>query len=181
MRWQLLKIGDKFSSLQILSFPKKTKKGKISYQFAEVKCDCGVIFLACSSSLRTGITKRCINCAMKEREKNKRITPQLEQLYKQKILARCAYCKFECDLTIEEFGEIISKDCYYCGKSPVPSVKFKKRKYNNTKPFLANTVDRIDSSKGYTKSNCLPCCKTCNTMKMNLSLEEFLCKINKLK
>ena len=34
--------------------------------------------------------------------------------------------------------------------------------------------DRVDSSLGYTVSNCVPCCKYCNQAKNDRSVSEFL-------
>lgn len=34
-------------------------------------------------------------------------------------------------------------------------------------------IDRLDSYKGYTIDNCVPCCKICNKIKMDLSVDEF--------
>ena len=59
------------------------------------------------------------------------------------------------ELTKEQFETISNKNCYYCGKeSP-------------------NGIDRVDSSKGYSLSNCVPACKHCNYAKGNLSQELF--------
>lgn len=41
-------------------------------------------------------------------------------------------------------------------------------------------LDRIDSSKGYTEDNVVPCCFTCNIMKSNLSLESFYAHLEKI-
>jgi hypothetical protein len=31
----------------------------------------------------------------------------------------------------------------------------------------------VDNTKGYTKENCVPCCKICNRLKSDLTKEEF--------
>lgn len=61
------------------------------------------------------------------------------------------------ELTDSEFLELVTKSCVYCGHT---------QEYNG--------IDRIDSNKGYTVNNCVPCCGWCNTMKLDHSLEEFL-------
>ena len=38
----------------------------------------------------------------------------------------------------------------------------------------ANGLDRIDSSKGYSSENTVPCCKYCNTAKNTMSVNEFM-------
>ncbi len=54
-----------------------------------------------------------------------------------------------------EFNEISNMNCFYCGVSG------------------PNGIDRINATLGYEKSNCAPCCKHCNYVKGNLSLEDF--------
>lgn len=72
------------------------------------------------------------------------------------------------ELSDEQFKEITSQRCYYCGAEPAlvwttPSDSYKH-----------NGVDRKDSSIGYTPDNCVPCCKQCNYAKRDLSVEEFV-------
>lgn len=40
-------------------------------------------------------------------------------------------------------------------------------------PWKHNGIDRVDSSKGYTLDNCVPCCSKCNYAKHEMSVEEF--------
>jgi hypothetical protein len=58
-------------------------------------------------------------------------------------------------IAILEFKNITSKSCYYCGKEG------------------PNGIDRVDNTVGYTKENCVSCCKHCNYVKGDLSLEDF--------
>lgn len=74
-------------------------------------------------------------------------------------------------LTKFEFKELVIKPCHYCG---VPySVGLKTA-------FPHNTLDRIDSKKGYTHDNVVPCCFICNRMKWDLSKEEWLDQLRKI-
>jgi hypothetical protein len=41
-------------------------------------------------------------------------------------------------------------------------------------------IDRVDSNKGYTIDNCVPCCKTCNLAKAELSQRDFLDWVRKV-
>ena len=66
-------------------------------------------------------------------------------------------------ITIEEFKNLVSKFCIYCGES-------EKR----------IGIDRIDNSIGYTKENSAPCCALCNFMKKAMSKNEFLSHIKKI-
>lgn len=58
----------------------------------------------------------------------------------------------ESDLDLEWCKVEMRKPCTYCGLMHSSGV---------------NGLDRIDSSKGHTKENCVPCCKECNQAKMN--------------
>ena len=59
------------------------------------------------------------------------------------------------EFTLDEFSKIINKSCYYCGED-------------------GYGIDRIDSSVGYLKDNCVSCCSMCNYMKNNYTEEEFI-------
>ena len=39
---------------------------------------------------------------------------------------------------------------------------------------------RMDSKLDYTLDNCVPCCKTCNYLKKDLTFEEFKSHTNKI-
>ena len=66
-------------------------------------------------------------------------------------------------INLEEFRNIVSSACAYCGES-------EKR----------IGVDRIDNSIGYTKENSTACCKMCNYMKNKHSVTDFLSHIKKI-
>ena len=66
-------------------------------------------------------------------------------------------------LSKEEFYDLTSKPCEYCGEL---------QQYNG--------IDRIDSTKGYNKNNCVPCCEMCNKMKLDYSKENFINHIEKI-
>lgn len=71
--------------------------------------------------------------------------------------------KIEFELSVEEFDNITKQPCYYCGQ------------HSNTylnMPFCG--IDRINSNIGYVITNCVPCCETCNTMKSDRSLEDWI-------
>ena len=77
------------------------------------------------------------------------------------IKRRATKASIPFELTLADFIEIRSKNiCYYC---QIP--------LNPTAPGL----DRLDSAKGYSKDNCVPCCLRCNTIKRDyLTPEEMI-------
>jgi hypothetical protein len=72
----------------------------------------------------------------------------------------------EFNLTQEEFKEITSKVCIYCGL------------YSGIGDYCG--IDRINSDRAYVKDNIVPCCNTCNMMKGTMSKEDFIYKIKNI-
>jgi hypothetical protein len=68
----------------------------------------------------------------------------------------------EFTITREEFNEVRSKSCSYCGSTERIG------------------IDRIDNGIGYTKDNITSCCKECNLMKWKHDKTYFLQHINKI-
>jgi len=70
------------------------------------------------------------------------------------ILYRSKQRGYEVDLSEDDIVEMVQEDCYYCG-------------------LTGSGIDRVDSAKGYTKDNTVPCCRSCNTMKLDYNLDEW--------
>jgi len=75
------------------------------------------------------------------------------------------------ELSKDEFQELTSQPCHYCGAEP--ELKYHAAKGTNGH-YYGNGVDRIDNSLGYVTGNVRPCCKQCNIAKGVLSEQEFL-------
>lgn len=81
----------------------------------------------------------------------------------------------EVTLTNEQFVTLVTSNCNYCGKS----WKDETRVVNGNKVNMLS-VDRINSKLGYTFNNCVSCCKICNTIKMDLQIDQWLQHLNKI-
>lgn len=85
----------------------------------------------------------------------------------------------EFTLSYEEFQKLCHSNCYYCGAEP--EIRQQLLRYcKNSEPQPLNGVDRVDSSKGYTLNNCVPCCIKCNQMKSDLEQKDFINQISKI-
>jgi hypothetical protein len=175
--------GDRFGRLTVLGRApdEYTKSGvkKITYN---CKCDCGNEKSVSGRGLRTGDTKSC-GCLKDEVGKksgerlgntyggmNRLPDSSLRHLYS-KYKGSAKKRRKEFDVPFEEFREIVSKDCYYCGVKPLQTEGAGKSK------MLYNGVDRVDNTKGYVSGNMVPCCKHCNVMKGTMSLPTFIEKM----
>lgn len=77
----------------------------------------------------------------------------------------------EFSLDFDQFKKLLLGTCNYCGAPPSSVVKAR-GKYQND--FLYNGVDRVDNEEGYTVSNSVSCCGTCNMMKRAMPVQDFL-------
>lgn len=93
---------------------------------------------------------------------------RLQILYKYKYNAEKRGYAFS--LTNEEFFNLISENCNYCGD--IPQTRWKShRKEDNV--IIYNGIDRKNNNLGYTIENSCSCCKKCNYIKNNMGLENF--------
>ena len=172
--------GSKYGKLTVVGY-EKLKSGWA----VECTCDCGgkktVLY---PNQMRRGLVSSC-GCVWKE---SRRINcgkhkpfrlPDGEAAFNfiYRSYARNAKIRGLCfDLEPDKAKSIMEKNCCYCGDRPHEICAPKM--YNGK--FVGNGIDRADSSKGYTSENCVPCCKTCNYAKRNLSQQEFFQWIDRL-
>ena len=146
----------------------------------DVKKEAGLC-LECGCELETltrgfrNEVQRCEVCYEKQREVE-RNRPDRNRNYKEEMKANVKvhydrYLKsshkrnIQFELTIEEFSEIVSLPCNYCGT------------FNQNESI---GIDRLDSDIGYIDGNIVPCCQECNIMKHDLSIEKFKSHITKI-
>jgi len=72
------------------------------------------------------------------------------------------YKKLEFTISFEEYSNVVTKECHYCGVI-------------QEKGF--NGIDRKDQSVGYIVDNCVSCCKMCNYMKGSTCEEVFIKRV----
>lgn len=76
----------------------------------------------------------------------------------------------EFTLSLDDFEFITSSNCEYCG---LPAVRVFNDYGRFKTPYLCNGIDRVNNELGYTKENCVACCKECNFAKGRLAQSEF--------
>jgi hypothetical protein len=152
--------GDKFGKLTVVKeLPKDKNKRKI-----ECVCDCGTIVITNPWQLENKNT-HCYKCAKIPRYKG---TEHFTGEYLCRIRNRAKNHDIFFEITcndletkyLEQNGQ-----CYYTGKT------FEKKA---TKSDNDISVDRIDSSKGYTIDNIVLCLPSINFAKQSLSHDDFI-------
>lgn len=157
--------------------------------FYKCKCECGIEQLVRGCNLRSNRSKGCRKCGLertrqsllgKDKSKFDPITYTIKRIMKD-YKYRAKKKGFEFTLSLKVFTNMISKNCFYCNIEPstitnrtneAGVLQIRQERYD-AGWVRYNGIDRIDSSKGYTVENTVPCCPTCNTAKMELSMTEF--------
>lgn len=159
--------GRKFGRLSVIC--RYDVNDKLGRAFWKCQCDCGKFSTALGYNLRTGHTTSC-GCFHLEKQSTQHKRPHEVQY---KGLCRNAKTHKETNdlITYEDFLEFVKiVNCHYCGDRILWN-----RRSNKQVRSTAYNLDRKDSIKGYTKENCVVCCKRCNRAKSNLfSYEEWL-------
>lgn len=170
-------VGTETSIYKVLEFDRVEKQGNNLRRFYKVQCKkCGAISIMRKDTIQNAKGPGCRLC-----NGNNKVPTKYGPInvyynnYRTGALSR----NLEWNLSLDEFKNIINKDCCYCGQKP--EEKQSLIRYNKTgSPILVNGIDRIDSTKGYYKENCVPCCFMCNKMKSDLYYKDFLHHIKKI-
>lgn len=175
---QQLEIGSKINALTIvkclglLTYEQVTKLGKHydkKFQkrtFYKCVCVCGTVNIQPASLLQQGKPKTCGCSRFTDPE-----AAAVNRVYTQyKWGAKVRSLRFE--LSIEELKSIASKPCFYCGMKDTNESQDQRGR--NPKRWKYTGIDRFYNKFGYTKSNCVPCCITCNERKRAMDGDEFI-------
>lgn len=157
-------IGQRFDRLIITDEVSKDKWGG---RRVLCLCDCGKSFITSLGALRKSSTHSC-GCYHKDIIKSKQPWEVEYRRYKYSSDKR----SLSFDLTLDEFKEFCTKECFYCGSEPQTKTE--------VGGVLRNGIDRVDGKNGYLKSNCVTCCVICNYMKRTLNQESFYQHIAKI-
>lgn len=146
------------------------KHGRMHRRFA-CRCDCGKQVNVYQTALTEKGKSNCTICIYGNKSREEIMGRSLLRQYKNGAKKRGILFT----ISDAEFFSIIKTPCYYCGK-------FRCRRNIHTKEefYNFNGVDRIDSLKGYTAGNVVPCCTYCNQAKNSREPDEFLVWVNDL-
>jgi len=92
---------------------------------------------------------------------------------------KCKIKKIKFEIDFSDFVILTSKNCFYCDSPPSQEysshfkngVRAGKKKVNGT--YKYNGLDRIVPEEGYTLYNVRPCCRYCNSAKLDRTEEQF--------
>lgn len=162
-------IGKKFGRWTILSQNTNHGHNKAHETYWNCRCECGKEKVLAGYSITSGHSTSC-GCFLRETKSLPPGEAAFRMIHRYYVKAAKSR-KLSFLLTKEEFKELTSSPCHYCGNEP--EWKIKSIKTPNGE-YLHNGIDRLDNNKGYYKENCVPCCHACNWSKLDRSKEEFV-------
>ena len=192
-----LKIGDKYGLFTIIGTTKKitgkNAKSGIKYLYYICECECKRIKEVPKFNLINGNSYSC-GCV----GRGENTLPPGEATLNEKYVvckygAQCRDLSF--DLTKEQYVDIVTGLCFYCGECPKPYNRYLKKDGSKNAAAIKskitqhaidngwaniNTVDRINSDLGYSVENCVPSCWPCNLMKMDSVKDDFIDQVYKI-
>jgi hypothetical protein len=159
--------GNQYGKLTVIEY---AGGGKPTSALWLCQCDCGKRKVISGRSLRAGYVRSCgcLHPKPKGEAAFNYLVHHLKRRAKEKGL--------EYTLTNDQVFELTKQSCFYCGGEPHQE----KKVINGNGNFVYNGLDRIDTKRGYTIDNVVPCCGTCNHAKALLSKDEFRILIRKI-
>jgi len=181
MNKSTIKLGDIFGHLTVQESCKSEGFGRVFL----CKCQCGNVKRVLGKNLKNGGTISCGCYKRTIHSKEPGVASWTKAYNGCKNNAKKRNILFS--ITIEEYKEIASKNCYYCGVSPKNFNKYLligESKYSESTIKRANIhingIDRKNNDKGYILANCVPCCFECNVAKLNKTIEHFFEHVNRI-
>lgn len=189
--------GQRFSRLISIKAGKIVESRKVTKRYWFFKCDCGNEKELDIRIVMAGYVISC-GCAKRNRNPSPWLKKPGEVSFNDRYRAYKSSAEqrdIEFKLTIGQYISIVTQECFYSGDVPQPYNTYltkdgSLRKLKTYKEISEETIerawintngiDRIDSSKGYTLDNCVPCCKKCNIMKLDSSKDDFIAQAYKI-
>lgn len=164
------RIGLRYGKLVAIAQEGKNKYGHYLWR---CNCDCGGTTTVSGSQLTTGKTKSC-GCYQREQASKAHITHGKTKSYEYVLLMKAkhrAYCK-NLPFDISVYDIVIPDTCPILG---IPLYKGTWYKNDNSP-----SIDRKNSSLGYTKDNIWVISRRANTIKNDATLAELKLLVNAL-
>lgn len=149
------------------------------------QCDCGRLKEYRATDVANGRVKSCGKCEnhlalLKGRPPKTSSREAGLRAHLRRYINSALKRKIPWHLSPEQFAEITEQECTYCGALPRGYKARIHAKRRRTSTTIMNGIDRVNSQKGYTPDNVVPCCSVCNRMKMALEVDVFISQCKKI-
>lgn len=170
------KIGDVYGRLTVQSIDPQGKQVKSGrwVSSATCLCECGKIREVHVNDLRTGKTRGCGH----HPQYADLSEPAFNNIYDHSYRGRALKNGWDFEISKPQFREMSQQPCHYCGTSPSNESyrgnRGRIKTGNRYSVFVYNGLDRVDSTRGYTMDNIVPCCGICNHAKHTMPYAAFI-------
>jgi len=165
--------GETFTNLTVVGLG--GKRDRLLYW--ECKCKCGNTTFVQAAKLNAGKIRSC-GCIQKNQPSpNRGGYKELSQTYWSKMQMGAKHRNLEFAITAQQAYELLEKQQFKCALSGVPiklSAKYYSSFKNGRRTEQTASLDRIDSSKGYTIDNIQWLHKEVNFIKTDFSQNEII-------
>ena len=171
-------VGQRFGKLIVISYSGRKRPNNKSIGSWLCKCDCGNETIVNTYNLTMNKSKSC-GCLRHQKAHNNKTFEEITGLYWVSMKCHAKSRNIPFNITIQEGWEVFleqDKKCRFTGIN-LTHKKYIGKKSNSKRDLYQSgnaSLDRIDSSKGYTKDNVQWIYKPINKMKNKLSDKEFL-------
>lgn len=169
--------GHRFGRLVALEYVplenrRKSKWKRKAKWYWKCQCDCGRIYYKDTHDLIVSGHIECGYCARQHAVAKTTLPDDLAKWHREyRACKKNALTRhYEFSLSFEQYKSICEQPCYYCGAAPD----------KHSCGIYKNGVDRFDNAKGYTVENCVPCCRMCNTIKLDYDYTELIEHLNQM-
>lgn len=165
--------GQTFNNVEVLELLPRDGSSHAKYK---CRCHCGNEFNSFGTNLKRGLTTSC-GCSKK--------VPHNRIEDRRKVVLNSLYSRMPrrhnqigsgeiFDLDKEFFYKLSESNCFYCGGPPSNREKDTAIHIDGERLVIPyQGIDRIDSNRGYLKSNSIPCCARCNKAKNDMTYIQF--------
>lgn len=165
--WKVIdRVGEKFNKWTVLEFHSRTKNGEAVWL---CQCDCGTKQPVVAGNLTSNGSRQCLQCSFIKNYKDKTIPTPVWKT----ITANAARRNKKFLISRKFAYELFEQQQGVCAISGLP-IRFA----DSNKDYVAGnqtaSLDRIDSTKNYTRTNVQWVHKNVNLMKNNMTEVEFL-------
>jgi hypothetical protein len=170
----LLVPEEKFNKWTVISEGQKAKNHNIRDNYWVCRCDCGFITTVRAYYLTKGYSTQCTTCSSLPKEYEEELSVPIWN----KIIHGAKVRNLEIDITRDYAYTLFIKQNKKCALSGV-DIEFPKTNKEWSQGKRTASLDRIDSSLGYTKNNIQWVHKDINKMKNKFPQDAFIryCKL----
>lgn len=145
----------------------------------DCRCICGKLLEVSSSNLSRGQAScGCQRGKTTSIRQKDRVFAIQKYVFQRNVQGTARARNISVEINEHDFARLCVKSCYYCGSEPYKKAEDKQHGSNKAlrsdKFILYNGLDRLDSSRGYTIDNVVPCCPRCNYAKNTMTVDEFV-------